>query len=151
MAEAGIQRLWANHLILRISGVFGWEFQPKNFVLQLLDPARKSPIRVAVDLRYNPTYAPDIASAAAELIERDAKGIFHLAGAETLSRFEFARRVVDAFQLPADRIQQGKILDLSPVRRPGLGGLDGAGWMGGVQAPPLGATRALGAMKEAAE
>lgn len=151
MTEAGIIRLWSNHLILRISGVFGWEFQNKNFVLQLLDQTKKSPIKVADDLSSNPTYAPDIGPSLAELLERDAKGVFHLAGSETLSKYDFGRRVVEIFSLESQRIVGAKSDDLSPVRRPRCSALDTSKLMGIVRNPPLSATRGLEAMKDCAE
>lgn len=151
MAEAGIQRILANHLILRISGVYGWEFKPKNFVLQLLETIPNKNMKVAGDLTYNPTYAPDIAAAAADLLDRDAKGIFHVAGSETITRYDFARLAAQVFGLDASRIQSAKAIDLSQTPRPRCSALDTSKLMGLIQSPPLSASRGLEAMKDASE
>jgi dTDP-4-dehydrorhamnose reductase len=149
-AENAIQTTLKNHLIVRISGVFGWELKPKNFVLQLLDKTKTGKVKVASDLRYNPTYAPDIAAALADLVSQDARGVFHLSGSEQFSKYDFGRRVADVFGLDASRLEPAKSSELSPVRRPACSSLDCSKLFATVPSPPMSAGRALEAMKEAA-
>ncbi|HXT02291.1 MAG TPA: sugar nucleotide-binding protein, partial [Elusimicrobiota bacterium] len=54
---------------------------------------------VADDLRYNPTYAENLAEITARLVETGAAGVFHVVGAEEIARYEFAVRVARAFGL----------------------------------------------------
>ena len=53
-----------------------------------------------------PCSASNVAEVLLELSERrDLSGIFHWAGAETISRFEMATRILEHFGKPTDRIQ----------------------------------------------
>ena len=71
-------------LIIRTSGVFGpagLETARGNFVEMMLRLAAKDqPIRVVEDHVASPTFAPALASRAADLVERGAHGIYHLGG-----------------------------------------------------------------------
>ncbi len=58
-------------------------------------------MKVADDIRYNPTYVENLAEITAELVEAGAAGIFHVVGADEIVRFEFATRVAKAFGLDA--------------------------------------------------
>jgi len=105
----------AEHLICRVSGVYGWSRARTSFVAQLVDALRSSRrFVVPADQLITPTPAPDLARAVVELIDRRARGLFHLAGPEILPRPEFARRAAEAFGLdPA-------LLDAVPTARLGL-------------------------------
>src|SRR2546426_681747 len=61
-----------------------------------------------------PTPAPDLARAVIELVDRSARGTFHVAGPEILPRPEFARRVAAAFGLDAS------LIDAVPTSELGL-------------------------------
>ena len=105
-AERGIAALGPDHLILRISSVFGWELRRKNFVLQSLDRLRAgSAVQATTELRSNPTYASDVADAIAALHEGCHRGLFHVVGAAEMSRFELARAVARAFSLDESRVE----------------------------------------------
>lgn len=54
-----------------------------------------------------PTQVGDLAGALLELVGTDATGPLHVAGADAVSRYEFARLVVAAAGLPADRLRAG--------------------------------------------
>lgn len=106
-AEHVVRELLPNrHLILRTSGVFGPDAQGKNFVLRavwtLADGER---LRVPGDQFGQPTFGPDLAAAAAELVQRKARGTFHVPGPELLSRPAFARLIAEVFGLDAGRIE----------------------------------------------
>ncbi|MGK0456616.1 MAG: dTDP-4-dehydrorhamnose reductase [Lentimonas sp.] len=63
-----------------------------------------------------PCSASNVAEVLLELSERrDLSGIFHWAGAETLSRFEMARRILDHFNKPPDSIRP---VDMDKNNRP---------------------------------
>lgn len=99
-AERGIAALGPDHLLLRISGVFGWELSRKNLALQIVDRLRKGErMRVSTDLRYNPTYAANLPDVIAELFEGDRRGLYHVAGAEEVSRYDLATAAARAFEL----------------------------------------------------
>jgi dTDP-4-dehydrorhamnose reductase len=89
-----------DHLICRVSGVYGWSAARTSFVAQLVDKLRdRRRFSVPADQVITPTPAPDLARAVVALVERGARGTFHCAGPEVLSRPEFARRAALAFGL----------------------------------------------------
>lgn len=90
-------------LVLRVSGLYGWELRPRNFVLQVLAKLRRGePARAVTDQRYCPGFVEDLVPAAAELIARGAEGVFHLTGSESVDRLGFARAIARAFGLDAE-------------------------------------------------
>lgn len=118
-AERGVLACDPRNLVLRTSGAYGWQWEPKNFVLQVRKTlAEGKPMRVS-DVRYNPTYVENLAEITAALVAAGAAGIFHTVGAEEIARDEFARRAARAFGLdealiktvPADEFK-------SPTPRP---------------------------------
>jgi dTDP-4-dehydrorhamnose reductase len=109
ICEYGRHKAFAEHvvalhapdsLILRTTVVFGWERQGKNFVQRLRSVVGSGQhLRVPVDQIGTPTYAADLARAAVELACRSERGVFHVAGAELASRFEFAKEAARVFGL----------------------------------------------------
>jgi dTDP-4-dehydrorhamnose reductase len=86
-----------NPLIIRTSGLYGpggLHTARGNFIELMLRLARGSqPIRVVEDHVATPTYAPALAERTAQLLERNATGVFHVAGGTPISWFEFARMI----------------------------------------------------------
>jgi dTDP-4-dehydrorhamnose reductase len=91
-----------------------------------------------------PTAVGDLAAALLELVRTDAAGPLHVAGADAVSRYEFARLIVAAAGLPLDRLRSGSSRDAG-VSRPRNCALDctRAGRL--VTAPPRGVYEVLGA------
>lgn len=119
-AEAGVLAADPKNLIVRTSGAYGWQWEPKNFVLQIRARLSKGEtMRVADDVRYNPTYVENLAEITAELVDAGASGIFHVVGAEAIVRHEFAARAAKAFGLDARLLIPTPIARLgSPTPRP---------------------------------
>jgi dTDP-4-dehydrorhamnose reductase len=119
-AEAGVLAADPRNLIVRTSGAYGWQWEPKNFVLQIRARLSKGEsMRVADDLRYNPTYVENLAEITAALVESGASGIFHVVGAEEIVRYEFAARAAKAFGLDARLLVPVPMAQLgSPTPRP---------------------------------
>ena len=119
-AEAGVMAADPRNLVLRTSGAYGWQWEPKNFVLQIRARLSKSErMRVADDIRYNPTYVENLAEITAELAAAGASGIFHVVGAEEIVRHEFAARAARAFGLDASLLDPAPAAALgSPTPRP---------------------------------
>ncbi|MBI5622604.1 MAG: SDR family oxidoreductase [Elusimicrobia bacterium] len=114
------------HLVIRSSGVYGWQWVPKNFVLQVLRALSSGErLRVAHDIRYNPTSAENLAEVTAELCSRGASGIFNVVGVDRLARAEFARRVARVFGLAESLIEAVPSAELSALS--GIGGLPPSG------------------------
>jgi dTDP-4-dehydrorhamnose reductase len=94
------QTLDAGALILRTTVVYGPEAQGKNFVHRLVQTLREGKtMRVPADQIGSPTYAPNLGRAAVALERRGATGVYHLAGPERASRYDFARAAAITFGL----------------------------------------------------
>ena len=87
-------------LIIRTSGVYGpggLDTARGNFVeLMLRLASNKQPIRVVEDHVASPTFAPALASRAADMVERDIAGVFHLGGGAPISWYDWAAKIFEA-------------------------------------------------------
>jgi dTDP-4-dehydrorhamnose reductase len=103
--EQRIAEILDNYLILRITVVYGWEIQGKNFVSRLLKSlGANQPVKVPQDQMGSPTLVNDIAEASYQLVKKGARGIFHTAGSQVMSRYDFALEVANVFGFPNDNI-----------------------------------------------
>jgi dTDP-4-dehydrorhamnose reductase len=99
VALEALARERAAHLICRVSGVYGWSAARTSFVGQLVDSLRAGRrFRVPSDQLITPTPATDLGRAVVELVDREARGTFHVAGPEILGRPDFARRAAATFR-----------------------------------------------------
>ena len=91
--EAAVRTLLQRFYIVRIA----WLVAPgnNNFPRKIIEAADKhGALRVVSDEFGNPTYAPDLAAAIAQLIETNHFGIYHLVNGGSCSRYEFAREIL---------------------------------------------------------
>jgi dTDP-4-dehydrorhamnose reductase len=118
--ERGVLALDPRNLVIRTSGAYGWQWEPKNFVLQVRGNLSEGrPMRVAEGLRYNPTYVENLAQITTALVAAGAGGIFHVVGAEEILRTEFAARAARALGLDASLIHTVPAAEFkSPTVRP---------------------------------
>ncbi len=99
-AENLIRDSLKDHLILRITNVYGDEIRGKNFVSFLIRTAMNREdniLRLPSDQFATPVNAADVGHMICELIKDGQKGVFHLASDEYLSRVELARKVLSYF------------------------------------------------------
>ncbi|MCF8306989.1 MAG: dTDP-4-dehydrorhamnose reductase [Ignavibacteriales bacterium] len=81
-------------------------------------------INIVDDQIGNPTYVKELVSALADIVERDIDGIYHIAGAEWLSRYDFTLRIARYFNLPEISILRIKTPSLKQAaERPLVAGL----------------------------
>ncbi|NTW28722.1 MAG: dTDP-4-dehydrorhamnose reductase [Coriobacteriia bacterium] len=74
-----------------------WVFGPAgvNFPVKIVAAACKNPsLKVVTDEVGSPTYTIDLATGILALADADARGLFHLAGSGSCSRFELARETL---------------------------------------------------------
>jgi len=94
------------HLVVRTMVLYG--SAPKirtNFALWVLRQLRaEEEIRVVTDQMGNPTLAADLARLLLAMIEQGGAGLYHVAGADRVSRYEFARVLAGAFGLDEQKI-----------------------------------------------
>jgi dTDP-4-dehydrorhamnose reductase len=82
-----------------------WVYGPGgvSFPRTIVERARAGqPLRVVDDEVGSPTYTADLARATLDLLHAGGNGIWHLANGGAVSRFGFARAVLDEFSLQAD-------------------------------------------------
>ncbi len=94
-------------LVLRMSGVFGWNrLSPKTnsvtWILKMVEAGQE--VRLFRDQRISPTYAKTGAQVAMDLAAMEARGVFHVASRDCLSRFEMGEAVVEAFGIPGAKL-----------------------------------------------
>lgn len=97
----------------------------KNFFLWVLENLRMGkPISVVTDQFNNPTLVEDLARGSELVIQKAALGLYHMAGEEYVSRFEFACAIAEKFDLSAKLITPVKSSHLKQqANRPLRGGL----------------------------
>jgi len=99
-AEIITRTLHPGALVVRTAVMYGPERRPRNFVYQLIRASLLGQeFRVAHDSVCSPTYSPNLAAASVELMEQGLGGIFHVAGGDVLSRYDFALMACDVMKL----------------------------------------------------
>jgi dTDP-4-dehydrorhamnose reductase len=97
-----------------------------NFALWLLDNLRKKEeVKIITDQWNSPTLNISMAEMIIETLEKKINGIFHLAGATRLSRYEFAQHVAETFNLDSEYIKPIESKEINWVaKRPRDSSLD---------------------------
>jgi dTDP-4-dehydrorhamnose reductase len=99
--EQAVLQASPRNLVLRTSWVFGWHpTQSKTFVHSILKGAFERPLlKATTDQVSVPTFASDLAQWTLSLLHADASGLFHAVNDEGVSRFDWAKAILDeAFQ-----------------------------------------------------
>lgn len=123
--ERRIQAVGGECSILRTAVIYSYEDGEKNFLMQVVRTLREGgTFRAFTDQHNSPTDADNLAEAVIEFGERRIPGLFHVAGAQIGTRYEVARKVVETFRLPEDRLIPIQTADLKlRARRPKNAGL----------------------------
>jgi len=87
------------HFIIRTAWLY--HIIGKSFPQTILHLARQGPVRVVSDQFGSPTFAPHLAQAISQLIETDAFGTYHLAGAGGTSWYDFTKALYQALDIRA--------------------------------------------------
>ena len=120
-------------LVIRTAWLYG--AGGVNFPRIIAERAKQGqPLKVVNDEIGSPTYAADLAEATLNLLDRGASGIWHVTNAGQVSRFEYAKAILEAFGVTTEltpittaewfqiRPKQAKrpaysVLDAEPVAR----------------------------------
>jgi len=109
-------------LILRVCGVFGPGGQRTargNFIETMLRLAGSGQtVRVVQDFTAAPTPAPAIAERTAQLLDRNATGIFHCCGGTPITWFDFAAMIFRLSGLNVELRPSTEREHRTPARRP---------------------------------
>ncbi len=124
--ELAVQEAHADALVLRTTVVYGPDRGRKNnYLYSVMRNLRDGvQMRVPQDQVSTPSYNRDVARATVGLVERGAKGVFHVCGPELLGRLEFARGIAAELGLDASLLHGVDTSSLGQkARRPLSAGL----------------------------
>ena len=123
----------------------------KDYIIKELNK-NKEKVKIVTDQYVTPTLNTNVAKMLLEIAEREQKGLFHLAGSERVSRFDFALRIADAFGLDEDLIEPSKIAEMRWLAtRPKDSSLDTAKASRCLNEKPYDLDKALYVLKEELE
>lgn len=98
----------------------GEQLSRSNLILWAKEALEKGePLQIVDDQFRAPTWADDLAWACVRICELNEKGIFHIAGPETLSIYQIVERVAAYFGLPMQQVSKLSSSTLQqPAKRP---------------------------------
>jgi len=112
-----------NYLIMRTSHVFSPI--PDNFVLWLFGKLKSGNVECPYDMISSPTLALELAETILKSIKKELTGVYHAAGNDHISRYNFAKKIAQAFGYDKSKIKPIKMEDLNFVaKRPQNSSLD---------------------------
>ncbi len=115
------------HLVIRSAGLYGTATSRKGWTFpELMVSKGRSDgwVKVVTDQALSPTYTRDLAEVTQALMERDARGLFHLTNEGECSWYEFAQEIFDQEALEC-RVMAGSTEMLArPAPRPPFSALE---------------------------
>lgn len=116
-AEHAVQEALPDALVVRTSLIYGGDELSRHEQIALDAAAGRADMRFFSDELRSPAQVTDLAGALLELARAGESGVLHLAGADGVSRHEFARLVVSAKGGDPDALESGLAAD-HPSPRP---------------------------------
>jgi len=107
-AEEVVRSILNDYCIVRASVIFGSKPAAGkiNFALWVLESLKQERrINVVVDQINSPTLNTSLAEAILEILDKRLTGLYHIAGATPISRYDFARLLAEEFKLEKELIQ----------------------------------------------
>jgi dTDP-4-dehydrorhamnose reductase len=120
--EEAVRGAGGEWIVVRTSWLYGGD---SGFVPAILRrAARGEALRIVDDQRGRPTWAPDAATGVVELLERGARGVWHVAGGGECTWLELAREAVTlaGYAVPIERTSSAEFG--APAQRPAYSVLD---------------------------
>ena len=112
LAEETILDTYEEALVLRTNFYgFGPTYRQSFSDLIINSIRAGAPLRLFTDIHYNPIIVSELAQVAHELLDLKASGIFHLGGADRLSKYDFGLKVAKFFNLDTTLIQPALFSD----------------------------------------
>ena len=125
--EKQVIRHCKNFAILRTSVLYGRHPYKQDFATWVINKLKQSQeITVVEDHINTPTLANNLAEMIIEIAKKNLSGLYHASGSERISRFEFAKRIAETFNLNPDLIRPIKMEELKAwiAKRPRDSSLD---------------------------
>jgi dTDP-4-dehydrorhamnose reductase len=111
--EEHVKELCERYATLRTSVLYGTHPTKLNFatwtVTSLLE---KKPLMIVEDHFNSPTLADNLARAAWEMVEKELWGVYHVAGTERISRYDFALKMAEVFNLDVSLVKPIRMSEL---------------------------------------
>ena len=153
--EKAVEEINEEFLIARTSVIYGTRPASGkiNFALWLVESLEKNQeIKVLTDQFISPTLNTNLAKMVLEASERRLCGIYHIAGASRVSRFEFAIELAETFNLNKSLIKESSVSDMDWVaKRPKDSSLDVSKTNNVLKTKSMNLSEALILMKEEIE
>lgn len=122
LGEKSVTKINQDYLIARTSVIYGDKPASGkiNFALWLIDCLkRRREVKIVTDQFASPTLNTNIADMILEACEKKLNGIYHMAGASKVSRYEFAIKLAEKFNLDKNLIKRAKTEDMNwKAKRP---------------------------------
>ena len=116
LAGEGLVLKIDNGLVLR-TNIIGWGRDEKisfsEWIIRGL--IEKTPLHLFQDVIFSPIHVSDLSDIVSELIEKKVVGLYHVASATPLSKYEFGLMVSDIFGLSNKNIIQSSIDDINLI------------------------------------
>jgi dTDP-4-dehydrorhamnose reductase len=122
-AERAVRAAHPDALLVRTSLLYGGTEPGRHERLAREAADGRGDMTFFDDELRSPVVVGELAAALLELVGRDETGILHVAGADTVSRYQFACLLARARGLSGERIRRGR-LEASGVVRPANSALD---------------------------
>jgi dTDP-4-dehydrorhamnose reductase len=127
-AELLVKKMVGSWAIARPSVIYGSvpAAGKINFALWLISKLqKKEPVNIITDQWVSPTLNTNLAQMILEIIERELTGVYHLAGATRISRYDFALKIAEEFNLDVTLISPVLSKDMNwAAKRPMDSSLD---------------------------
>ena len=108
-----IKKLTSRYAILRTSTPFGLHLTKKTFPLWVKENLEsEKEIHVLIDQFTSPTFVPNLSKMIIEVSIKQISGIIHVAGATRISRYDFAKMIVNKLNLNETLLKPSKIQDM---------------------------------------
>ncbi len=112
-AEKIIQENSGDHLIIR-TAIYGWNMQDKlslaEWILQRLESGTTMP--GFKDVFFSPILVNDLSDLMLKMISREMKGLYHVSGSESCTKFDFAMKIANVFNLDGNLVQSAVLEDV---------------------------------------
>jgi dTDP-4-dehydrorhamnose reductase len=115
------------HLVIRSAGLYGTATSRKGWTFpELMATKGKNDgwVKVVTDQALSPTYTHDLAESTKALMEREARGLFHLTNAGECSWFEFAQATFDITGIAVNMEPATTVTGERRARRPPYSALE---------------------------
>lgn len=114
--EEQVQNVCSDYIIARSSVLYG--AHKPNFVTWILSKLEQNKsISIVTDQIVSPTYTRDLSEQLLTLLDHDVSGIFHTAGGEIISRFDFAIQTAEVFDLDVNLVKPTSMKEMKWVAK----------------------------------